>query len=358
VAALQDSLRLDPDEPLTHGAMAGVQLLRGRPARALQAAEAGLALDPENENCAHFRLEALLALGRRPEAHAHASAMIARDPEHAFAHQELGRLLIDEAPGAAAEHLRTALRLDPDGRAARVLLIWALMGGLPGHRRLRRFAWAARLYQPLVWLNPRHRPLFPRGSGSHLLADALPILAVPVVLVAVVAAVIVPSTAGTPLPSGGPSAATREADPLTVLSWFDGPRSGATTLARGQTVPIVPGTRYAVADGEGGFRILRVYFVFGDRVLLGLEPEQYADRPTGSSSATAGAAPDGVRCLQVGSASLAGWEPTTVGSALVPAFDPVLAFNPVGSVDDASADDRVSLAARLRRGDDVPCTAP
>jgi tetratricopeptide (TPR) repeat protein len=152
VAAAGEAVRLAPDWAYTHGAMAEVHLwlgqqrlaeeaarealaldphhsgyyailaasllnqpLRFKTGAALKAAEAGLAQDAGDADCARLRAQALLRLGRRREAREAAAYALEKAPDASSTHATAGWIEL-EAGGSrdrSRAHLREALRMDP-----------------------------------------------------------------------------------------------------------------------------------------------------------------------------------------------------------------------------------------------------
>lgn len=152
VAAAGEAVRLAPDWAYTHGALAEVHLyvgqarqaemsarealaldplhsgyyailsaallnqpLRFKTGAALKAAEAGLAADAGDPDCARLRAQALLRLGRRREAREAAAYALEKAPDASETHATAG--WIELAAGGSRDrsraHMREALRMDP-----------------------------------------------------------------------------------------------------------------------------------------------------------------------------------------------------------------------------------------------------
>lgn len=119
-AAFRRAIELDPEDADTRGLLARAHLEGDRPDDALDAADAGLALDPENDLCLTFRARALLALGRFAESELVSARLLQLDPEDSYSHCIRGEeLLLAGHPEQAAVHFREALRLDPQNETAR-----------------------------------------------------------------------------------------------------------------------------------------------------------------------------------------------------------------------------------------------
>ena len=193
-AAFRRAIELDPQDADTRGLLARAHLEGERPDDALAAADAGLALDPENDLCLTFRARALLALGRFAESELVSARLLQLDPEDSYSHCIRGdELLLAGQPEQAAVHFREALRLDPQNETARQqhaaclkarspLFAWLLAGMI----RLERLgAWklagilacillSLRLIGDALSDEPLWLPIF---AAAKLLAIALALLA-------------------------------------------------------------------------------------------------------------------------------------------------------------------------------------
>jgi tetratricopeptide (TPR) repeat protein len=125
--AIQEALRLDPDDPDYQGLDAAIHLARKDWPAALAAAERGLAIDAEHVHCANIRAMALVKLGRRDEAGATLGDALRRAPDNALTHANQGWAMLHQGkPLPAREHFREALRLDPEMEWARQGMVEAL----------------------------------------------------------------------------------------------------------------------------------------------------------------------------------------------------------------------------------------
>ncbi|HEV3051102.1 MAG TPA: tetratricopeptide repeat protein [Longimicrobium sp.] len=114
----REALALDPHHSGYYGLLSAALLnqpLRFRTGEALKAAEAGLAADAGDADCARLRAQALLRLGRRREAREAAAYALEKAPDASETHAAAG--WIELAAGGSRErsraHLREALRMDP-----------------------------------------------------------------------------------------------------------------------------------------------------------------------------------------------------------------------------------------------------
>ena len=126
-AAIKEALRLGPRDPDFHALLGWIRLGREDREGARRAAEAGLRVEPDHAGCANLRAHALVLLGWEGAAGAALQGVLARDPENAFGHANLGWLLLQQGdPPAAMGRFREALRLDPELDWAREGLTAAL----------------------------------------------------------------------------------------------------------------------------------------------------------------------------------------------------------------------------------------
>lgn len=152
--AAREALRLDPDNPGPYATLARIHLARRDWAEALKFAEGGLAVDAENVPCGNLRAMALTKLGRTQEAAAAVESALARDPENALGHANLGWNYLHQGNHQKAlEHFREALRIDPTHQYAKMGLVEALKAryflyGL----MLRYFLWMGRQSAKLQWV--------------------------------------------------------------------------------------------------------------------------------------------------------------------------------------------------------------
>jgi tetratricopeptide (TPR) repeat protein len=151
--ALQPGLRIDPQDEWGHSLMAQAYLMRSEWAKALATADEGLKFDPESARLLNWRAEALIMLDRKAEARAAIEMALRSDPSSARGHANQGWLaLYDNNAPAALSHFREALRLDPNSETAREGLVRSLHARNPFYRvMLRYYLWAGRLTQSEFW---------------------------------------------------------------------------------------------------------------------------------------------------------------------------------------------------------------
>ena len=143
---VNEAVRLDPDEERHFALLASVELAERNWPAALEAAERGLRLNPEDVGCANLRSMALVRMGRKAEAMATVDFALERDPENAISHANQGwNCLHKNDPRRAQTHFREALRLNPELEYARQGMLEALKARNPVYRAmLAYFLWMAR----------------------------------------------------------------------------------------------------------------------------------------------------------------------------------------------------------------------
>jgi Tfp pilus assembly protein PilF len=143
---VEEAIRLDPDDERHFALLASIHLARRDWQAALEAAERGLSLNPEDVTCANLRSMALVRLGRKAEAMQTVDFALGREPDNALSHANQGwnRLHRNE-PRQAQDHFREALRLDPELEYARQGMLESLKARNPVYRvMLAYFLWMAR----------------------------------------------------------------------------------------------------------------------------------------------------------------------------------------------------------------------
>jgi len=145
--AIQEAIRLSPDRAGYQGCLGAIFLETQDPSQALAAANAGLAIEATNHLCLHVRIAALLQLGRTQTAVEVAQYALSLDPNDATTHTFLATArerLLD--PLSAANHYKTALRLDPTETVAQSgLMRLQQPGAAANHLALRIHHWFSRV---------------------------------------------------------------------------------------------------------------------------------------------------------------------------------------------------------------------
>lgn len=151
--SIEEAIRLDPSEADYLSLLAAIQVDERRWPAALEAAERGLQLDPEHVGCANLRAMALVRLGRKDEAGATIEAALAKAPEEATTHANMGWTLLQRGDQQRAlEHFREALRLDPESEWARAGIVEALKAqNFIYALMLKYFLWMAKFPPGTQW---------------------------------------------------------------------------------------------------------------------------------------------------------------------------------------------------------------
>lgn len=118
--AIQEAIRLDPFDADYFALLSSLHFDRSRWADSLAAAEQGLAIEADHVQCTNRRAMALVKLGRQAEAGRTLDVALARAPEDALSHANMGWTLLEQRqPEKAMEHFRESLRLNPNLKWAR-----------------------------------------------------------------------------------------------------------------------------------------------------------------------------------------------------------------------------------------------
>ncbi|MDF3056695.1 MAG: hypothetical protein K0R17_910 [Rariglobus sp.] len=151
--AVREAIRLDPGSEDNFALLSSIHLAQRDWNAALEAAERGLALNPEHTLSANLRAMSLVRLGRNSEATDTVDYALERAPESAFSHANQGwNCLHRNDPRRAQDHFREALRLQPDLEYARQGMLESLKARNPVYRgMLAYFLWMGRLSTKLQW---------------------------------------------------------------------------------------------------------------------------------------------------------------------------------------------------------------
>ena len=133
--AVREAIRLDPSDADHFALLGGIHLDDKSWAEALKSAESALVLDAEHVQGANVRAAALVKLGRGAEAGRTLDAALAREPESAVTHANMGWTLLERGDHAKAqEHFREALRLAPQQEWAREGIVESMKARNPIYR--------------------------------------------------------------------------------------------------------------------------------------------------------------------------------------------------------------------------------
>lgn len=126
-AAAAQALELEPENPDNHSLLGWLDLEEKRWKEALENAERALSLEPEHVQGANIRAQALVKLGRGVEAGLTLGSALAREPEDAMTHANMGWTLLETGDHKQAlVHFRESLRLDPTSEWAREGIVEAM----------------------------------------------------------------------------------------------------------------------------------------------------------------------------------------------------------------------------------------
>ncbi len=152
--AVELALQMDPHNPADlFGLKAIISAKREKWREAIAAADAGLAVDPDNLVCLNARAQAQTMLGDRAGAARTVEDALRKNPDDPWIHANQGwACLHANQPTQAAEHFREALRLDPDLDFARAGIIEALKARNFLYRwMLQYFLWMSRMPGQYRW---------------------------------------------------------------------------------------------------------------------------------------------------------------------------------------------------------------
>lgn len=123
----REALRLEPQNPYYHAALADNLFDSGRFDQARQAAEAGLAIDPQHVKCLNLLVNILMERGGVRPAEQAALAALAARPDDAYTHANRGWVLLRAGKhGEAYDHFRESLRQYPQSPWAKAGLTEAI----------------------------------------------------------------------------------------------------------------------------------------------------------------------------------------------------------------------------------------
>lgn len=152
-AALAEAIALEPQAGHHLSLLSAIKFQLRDWTAALDAAERGLAVDPEDVQCANLRAMALNKLRRSGGASATLEAALAKAPDNATSHANLGWTRLQQGrTKESLEHFREALRLDPESDWARAGVVEALKSRNFLYRwLLAYFLWISGLSRGAQW---------------------------------------------------------------------------------------------------------------------------------------------------------------------------------------------------------------
>jgi len=125
--AIQEAIRINPGDSQHYGILARIEFDSGKWAETVAATDRGLALDPDEDVCLHYRSLALAKLGRREEAEAGIDTLLSNNPEDSHTHAARGMLYLEQGDAIRAKtHFLESLRLNPTDNDVRHGLVNAL----------------------------------------------------------------------------------------------------------------------------------------------------------------------------------------------------------------------------------------
>ncbi|WP_170223075.1 tetratricopeptide repeat protein [Nonomuraea turkmeniaca] len=160
MAAAEASLAQSTEQVSAWELLARTHMIKGQWRQIVEAAQRGLAVDPQVPDLVSLLSVAHTKLGEAEPARAAAAQAVRLDPESATAHLAAGRAALAFGdPRAAADSFREVLRLDPEFSPARDLLVTALKQRNPLQRMLSNLRHRYRGGWRLVFLLPVAPPL-------------------------------------------------------------------------------------------------------------------------------------------------------------------------------------------------------
>lgn len=163
---IRKAIELHPYQPDYFGLWALLLLEKNQFNDALEKANDGLSIDPENIACLNTRATALNKLNRTDESIHTMRTVLDQDPENHYTHTTVGWNLLEKGKQKEAiVHFREALRLNPNAEYARAGLKQSLKANIPPYKWLLQYSF---------WLNNKStkvRFIFPFAiyAGMNLL---------------------------------------------------------------------------------------------------------------------------------------------------------------------------------------------
>ena len=138
---LQKSIQLNPFFCESYGLLSMIFCEEKEFEKALQKANEGLVIDPENITCLNGRSVALNKLKRIDDAVETMQYALAQDPDNDFTHSTVGWNYLEKGKHKiAATHFREALRINPNNHHARRGLKESLKSIIPPYRWLLQYS--------------------------------------------------------------------------------------------------------------------------------------------------------------------------------------------------------------------------
>jgi tetratricopeptide (TPR) repeat protein len=152
--AAREAIQLNPSDADYFALLGGIHLEEKDWQEALKSAESALLLDAEHVQGANVRAVALVKLGRGAEAGQTLDSALAREPESAVTHANMGWTLLESGDHKKAlVHFREALRLDPEHEWAREGIVEAMKARNPVYKFfLQYFFFMSKLKKKSQWM--------------------------------------------------------------------------------------------------------------------------------------------------------------------------------------------------------------
>lgn len=152
--AIDVALTIDPTDADYHALKAAIYIDSQKWKQAIECAERGLQFAPEHVDCINYRAIGLRKLGNRDEASDAIQSALAKSPEDATSHANLGWLALENSdPRKAIEHFSEALRLEPNNEWARQGMLQSLKARNVFYRQvLKAHLWISRFEERTLML--------------------------------------------------------------------------------------------------------------------------------------------------------------------------------------------------------------
>ena len=117
---INNAISLNPYEADFFGQKSFIKLHQKEYTSALEIADEGLHLDPNNKTCLNARIQALTKLDKKEEASSTIKNLLEEDPENAYSHANVGWSNLENGENKKAlEHFKESLSIDPNFEYAR-----------------------------------------------------------------------------------------------------------------------------------------------------------------------------------------------------------------------------------------------
>ncbi len=156
ITELNRSIHLNPFFCEAYGLLSHIFCEEKNFEKALQKANEGLAIDPENISCLNGRSVALNKLKRTDDAIETMHLALAQDPDNEFTHVTVGWNYLEKGKNnIAANHFKETLRINPNNANAKNGLKEALKSKIPPYRWLLQYSfWINNKGKKARWIFP------------------------------------------------------------------------------------------------------------------------------------------------------------------------------------------------------------